>query len=287
MRRKTTLFTVFFALFCVSAANSASFPEAPKPFSPYGQIQNVPNYSSNPFWNPNGPYNQRMPQPVYVQGTDVDTGDCQRVVNAIVASYCQTRNNCMSESLSDARPTLIIQLSNIPNHDFVTACSGFIDEAFSNYKKANSIAAPKSQAAFPTGTVANPSVNQQNQIQMKNPFEQSAPDWAKEMKEREQELKDLQAQNGAGNTNIAKADFPTTIGDYSFQERIQNAQAGYEPYKNAKAYKTINIQMGPDTTAEKCALMEQELQKIRNTISTLKECLAKNIPISQCNYQGY
>ena len=29
-------------------------------FSKYGQIQNVQNYSSNPFWDPSSPYNQRV-----------------------------------------------------------------------------------------------------------------------------------------------------------------------------------------------------------------------------------
>lgn len=216
---------------------------APKPVSPQGLIQNVQNYSSNPFWSPNSPYNQRMPQPVYVQGTDVDTGDCQRVVSALVASYCAQKNNCIDTKLDDARPTLTVQLASISGHNYVTPCAGFIDSEFNTYRDNNTIAAPRANGvtAFPAATQP-VKTNTDSGIQIQNPYAPKAPDWATEMMERDQELKQLQSQNGAGNERVVKMDFPTTIADISFQERMENAAAGYEPYKDASAYQQLKLE---------------------------------------------
>lgn len=156
----------------------ANADAATQPLSKYGQIQNVQNYSSNPFWNPSSPYNQRMPQPIYVQGTDVDTGDCTRVVSALVASYCATRNNCIGVSLDDARPTLTVQLASIPNHNYVTACAGFLDSAFKTYKDNNANAAPRASGVvtpFPAASGVATDTNTNSNIKIENPYQEQLP----------------------------------------------------------------------------------------------------------------
>ena len=82
---------------------------------------------------------------------------------------------------------------------------------------------------------------------MENPYAHqdgtwNGQEWQKEKKERSQELKDLQSQNGAGNERIAKSDFPTTFADLSFTERNEIKSTGYEPYKDSSAYKTIGVE---------------------------------------------
>lgn len=216
---------------------------APKPLSPQGLIQNVQNYSSNPFWSPDSPYNQRMPQPVYVQGLDVSTGDCQRVVSALVASYCATNNNCLDIQLDDARPTLTVQLANISGHNYVTPCAGFIDSEFKTYRDNHITAAPQENRVVAFPTASQPvTTNDAPQIQMQNPYTITAPDWLIEMKEREQELKKFQSQNSNGSDKVSKADFPTTIADVSFIDRMENATAGYKPFKDASAYQQLKLE---------------------------------------------
>ena len=127
--------SIFAMFLCTltTMATATTFPTATTPFSQYGQIQNVQNYSSNPFWNPDSPYNQRMPVPVYVTGADVNTSDCTAVVGALVASFCASRNNCANMDVNDARPTLTVQLASLPNHNYVTPCAGYIDTEFEKY----------------------------------------------------------------------------------------------------------------------------------------------------------
>ena len=62
MKRRLLNFVILIVLCGFPAFYAAA---AVSLFSDYGQIQNVQNYSSNPFWSPNAPYNQRFPQPVY------------------------------------------------------------------------------------------------------------------------------------------------------------------------------------------------------------------------------
>ncbi len=217
-----------------------SFPTtAGQPVSKYGLIQNVQNYSSNPFWSPNSQYNQRMPQPVYVDGPDLNAGDCQRTVSALVASYCATRNYCVSVSLGDARPALILQLSNLPNYNYVSACAGYVDSEFESYKAKNSTAAPRSvSTAFPT---AMPTMSGgANDVTVGEP---TAQGWAAEMAARQQELLDLQSQNGAGNESVVRAEFPATAADLSFADKNANLREGYMPYKDSSAYKQINLKL--------------------------------------------
>ena len=221
----------------VSVANA--YQPTSAPFSQHGQIQNVQTYSSNPFWNPNGPYNQRMPQVIYVNGADMNAGDCQRTVSALIANVCANMNNCVGAQLSDIRPTVMLQLSRLPGHNYATSCAGYIDSEFENHvKQYGHAGVTNGTVSFPGATTQNPSVIEP---EIKNPFEQPTPDWKSDIIERAQELEELQAQNGGNSGTLEKNDFPTTFADLSFSERLDIKSAGYAPYKDKKAYNSIKV----------------------------------------------
>lgn len=285
-----TLFVAF------GAADAAT-----QPFSKYGQIQNVQDYSSNPFWTPSSPYNQRMPQPIYIQGTDVDTGDCTRVVSALVASYCATRNNCIGVSLDDARPTLTVQLASIPNHNYVTACAGFLDSAFKMYKDNNANAAPRASGVatpFPAASGVATDKNTNSNIKIENPYSDKLPsfngdNWGEQIMERTRELEDLQAQNGANDAALAKADFPTTTADLTMSERMANKAAGYEPFKDASAYKQLNIEDEETYLARQerrraayCDWAQKQMAVLDADLATLQNCMKQGVRFADCKTLG-
>ena len=150
----------FFGIFAVFAT-CYTMSHASTPFSKYGVIQNVQNYSSNPFWNPNSPYNQRMPQPVYATGPDITTDECQRIVTSLVTVQCMNLNNCITTELSDIRPTIMLQLSRVSGGNYATACGGYLDGIFNDYVAQYANAAPRCFAAsFPNATTQNKNVGQ-------------------------------------------------------------------------------------------------------------------------------
>ena len=162
-------------------------------FSNYGQIQNVQNYSTNPFWTPNSPYSKKLPQPVYVQGADLNTEDCINVVQSLVSVQCMVRDNCQNTTLSDVRPAIMVQLAGLPNHNYVSACAGYIDEIYAKYVEYYGNNAPGNKAvAFPSGTVPTPDF-----VQPENIYKPQIPQWQAEMNERARELQELQEQNAA------------------------------------------------------------------------------------------
>ena len=184
---KSLSFTVVGVL-CTFCANAASL------FSNYGQIQNVQNYSTNPFWTPNSPYNQRLPQPVYVQGPDLNTEDCNRVVQSLVYVQCAARNNCKNTSLSDIRPVVMVELSNLPGNNYVSACAGYIDGIYESYVAQFKDTLPSNAVVFPKPTTPNPDMNNTG-TQIQNPYQRQIPKWQQEINERTQELLELQEQN--------------------------------------------------------------------------------------------
>lgn len=248
---------LFFAVFCGIAVMTAglSCAHAAAPLSKYGQIQNVQNYSTNPFWSPGAPYNQRMPQPVYATGPDVETADCQTVVANLVATQCAMRNNCVGASLSDIRPAVMMELSRMPGHNYATACAGYVDTAYQTYVSQYATAAPTGfPTAFPDAAMPSP---EPAEYEIKNPLSPGmVPTWLQEMKERTQELEELQSQNGAGGEKIVRADFPKTTSDLSFTDRMQNAAAGYAPYSGTSAYQQIKIES-----------KEQQLNRVANEVA--------------------
>ena len=233
---KSLLCAVFCGFYAINATAATSL------FSDYGQIQNVQHYSTNPFWTPNSPYNQRMPQPVYVQGADLTAEDCFKVVQSLVSVQCMARDNCKNTTLSDIRPTIMVQLSNLPGNNYVSACSGYIDGVFESYVAQYGNALPNRAVAFPAGTTPNQNLNgNSGVIQIENPYKQIPAKWQMEIKERSNELQQLQKQNGAGSEHLSATAFPTTFEDLSFSERMAVKAEGYEPYKDASAYVIPNF----------------------------------------------
>ena len=226
----------------VSSLNTST---AIRPVSQYGIIQNVQDYSMNPFWNSNSPYNQNFPQPVYVTGPELNTGDCQSAVSSLISSYCFANNNCRDKRISDVRPVIMLQLSRMPGHNYASNCSGFIDSEFDSFVATYSAAIPAS-ASFPGAIDTNPNYNAA-EFKLENPYERKdgtwqGDEWQKEKKERSQELKDLQSMNNSGAEKLAKSDFPTTFSDLSFAERMEITQQGYEPFESGSAYRSIKIE---------------------------------------------
>ncbi|MBO4626116.1 MAG: hypothetical protein J5679_02450 [Alphaproteobacteria bacterium] len=263
----------------VSSLNDAG--TAIRPISQYGIIQNVQDYSTNPFWTKNSPYNQKFPQPVYVTGPELTTADCQSTVGALVSSYCAANKDCVGMQLSDVRPVIMLQLSRMPGHNYASSCSGYIDTEFDAYVERYSVAVPNGAVAFPGATVANPNYDAP-EFKIENPYEKkdwtwNGEEWQKEKKERSKELEDLQSQNGAGNEHLVRAEFPTTFSDLSFAERMDVKTAGYEPFKDASAFQQIKLAQEPNSVAGtnnvygESANMASLIQKISAALKNAKK----------------
>lgn len=227
-----TLSGCFYAIFAYSATSL---------FSNYGQIQNVQNYSTNPFWTPNSPYNQKLPQPVYVQGNSVTNDECIQIVKAAVVVQCAAHNNCKNTSLTDIRPGVIIQLSNLPNKAYSTACIGYLDTVYESYVAENGGGLAYKTPTVTTATSQKTYSNNNNQVVLNNPYAVKTTKWQQEINERTQELAALQRQNGVGGEALTATAIPLSYEDLSFSQRLENDKAGYAPYKDKKAYKIINV----------------------------------------------
>ena len=225
MKKTNCLFTLWVATLC--AGNAYAVGTAPAVFSQYGEIQSVKNYSSNPFWNKNSPYNQNFPKPIYATGADLNTGDCNRVVENLVSAYCAGHSYCRNTRINDIRPTVMVQLSQLPGHNFATSCGGYIDAAFEKFQKEYGN----------TSTVNLPNTATQiTNIKIANPFAQKTTATQQAVADRTAELERLQSITTPTAT-IGAAAFPKTTSDLSFTDRLANTTAGYEPYKDMASYK--------------------------------------------------
>ena len=180
--KKSLSFAILCGLYASYASATVSL------FSDYGQIQNVQYYSSNPFWSPNSPYNQRMPQPIFVQGTDVKAEDCIPIVQSLVSVQCMVRDNCKNATLADIRPEIMVQLSKLPGNNYVSACSGYLDGIFESYVAQYTETVPNRPVAFPDATTPNPMLINNEDPQ---PTQPNVPQWKKEMDERVKEIDNL------------------------------------------------------------------------------------------------
>lgn len=231
MTKTSNFMAVSLAVFCAYFATRANaVSTAPAAFSQYGQIQAVKNYSSNPFWNSNSPYNLKsIPKPIYATGADLTTDDCATIVDTLMSSFCATHNNCSGMRLADARPDIMVALSRLPGHNYATSCSGYIDSAFDKYSNLG-------QTTLATNTSTNT-----NAGNFKNPYTQKLTNYQVDVLERTRELANLQSQTGTSAALSATA-FPKTVDDLSFTERVANASAGYAPYKDKSAYVVPNFE---------------------------------------------
>ena len=297
---KTHAFCAFFAFstMCTGASHAAvsslNGTSNIRPISQYGLIQNVQDYSLNPFWTKGSPYNQKFPQAVYVTGPELNTEECQNTVASLVSTYCSANENCVGMSLSDVRPFIMLQLSRMPGHNYASSCSGFIDSEFDAYVATYSIAVPNGYVSFPGATDANTNFDAP-EFKLDNPYEikdstWNGEEWKKEKKERSQELKDLQSQNDAGNEGLARSDFPETFADLSFSERMDILQQGYEPYKDSSAFRGITIKEDNVTSEQRraayCESQKTVLADLNADLQTLKNCKTKGLPLAQCKTKG-
>ena len=249
------------ALGAVAPARAVDFPsnQGQRPFSQYGQIQNVQSYSSNPFYNPSSPYNQRFPVPVYAQGTELTAGECRAAVSSVVAMHCAQRNNCTGLRLTDIRPAVLQSLATLPGHNYVSACSGFVDEVFNEYMAQNQNLG--GTTAFPSASAYGGGTTQKAEFKVENPYPYQYNTFQKGWGERANELAGLQAQN-ADSIKLVATEMPKTFEDLSFTERNQILAAGYAPWqcdpKTGKgcAYKPIEI----ETNQQMYTRLAEELQ---------------------------
>ena len=216
-------------LYAFCARDVCAAQNTPTLMSKYGEIQSVNKYSSNPFWTPNSPYNQRFPTPIYATGADLTAGDCNRIVGNLVSEYCAGHNYCSNSRLADIRPTVMVQLSQLPGHNFATSCGGYIDSIFENYKK--------TYGNTSTNNVVKPAQQNVATIQIENPFKQKKSAYEQAVEERTAELEQMQRVT-TPTAELSATAFPKTIDDLSFTDRVANTTAGYEPYKDLNAYKT-------------------------------------------------
>ena len=234
MKKTNCLLTLSVAALC-AAGRAYAVGTAPAILSNYGEIQSVKNYSSNPFWNKNSPYNQNFPKPIYATGADLNTGDCNRVVENLVTAYCTEHNYCRNLRIADVRPTIMVQLSQLPGHNFATSCGGYIDSTFDKFQKEYGN----------TSTVNLPNTATQNtNIQIANPFAQKQTADQKAVTDRTAELERLQSIT-TPTAGVHAEYFPKTTADLSFTDRLANTAAGYEQYKDLESYKKPNF-LGED-----------------------------------------
>ncbi len=289
MRMKLPFFCVFYTLF-IGVFNA----QASTPFSNYGLIQNVQNYSSSPYWTPDSPYNLRFPTAVYATGPNVETPDCQQIVSTLIYTECATLNNCATTDLTDIRSTIMLQLSRIPGGNYATSCGGYIDTAFAEYLRRYSVAAPAiGNTAFPTTSQPGSGTPE---FQIDNPYEKQPTDWQQEIMDRKSELKELQSANGAGLIDVSRSAFPTTYADLSREERIENATAGYQPFAGKSAYYTMKIEDAEKAAARQkkaqtnhnnyCEQYRSRYQTLKSDLNTLEKCRAAGLRFVDCKLKG-
>ena len=243
---KRRIFSLKYVFFIVVISITSA--KAGTPFSQYGMIQNVQNYSGNPFYVPNNAI-ITAPKIVYANGPSLKAGDCEQIVQALVENECEKRKKCQNLQLSDIRPNLMVQLSTLPNYNYAASCAGYIDTAFELYMKQNhNVNYVNPSASFPTAKA---------RAATTKPKAQSA------YAERAAELKKLQAQNSNTNYTVTETDFPKTIDDVSFLDTIAVKTAGYEKYKDAQVYIPLNI--SEEDTSGKTVI--SECVKVYNCIA--------------------
>lgn len=243
-RKKSLEFGIFFAIIF------ASGPSVSAPFSQYGMIQNVQNYSANPFYNPQTG-TITAPNIVYATGPKLQASDCQRAVASVVENVCASRNNCQGTVLTDIRPAVMVQLSVLPNYNYASSCGGYIDAAYENYMRNFS------------GIHNGPSVTSFPSAPTKTNTASNLPQWQQDYNARAAELRELQSENGGTDDTITKTEFPKTFNDLTMAQQNEIKRQGYAQYKDARVYVPIEI----ETETRKAT---SNTQKIDSNITTPK-----------------
>ncbi len=228
-RKKSLKFGIFFAIIFASGVSVSA------PFSQYGMIQNVQNYSANPFYNPQTG-TITAPNIVYATGPKLQASDCQRAVASVVENVCASRNNCQGTVLTDIRPAVMVQLSVLPNYNYASSCGGYIDAAYENYMRNFS------------GIHTGPSVTSFPSAPTKTNTASNLPQWQQDYNARAAELRELQSENGGTGDTITKTAFPKTFNDLTMAQQNEIKRQGYAPYKDAHVYVPIEIETKKQTS---------------------------------------
>lgn len=206
------------------------------------------------------------------------------------------RNNCANTQLSDIRPALMIAMSQMPGGNYSTACAGYLDTAFAEYRKTHTAITPGMPTAFPTATVPNPNMAPAKSVTT-TLQQNNMPQWAGDMISRQAELQALQQQTGNGPARITATEFPTIYADLSFTERMANEKAGYEPFKDKSAYVQIELESEEEYLDRKIRIAQLRrrwceekyglnTKILREDLAALQKCRAEKKPISECKLQG-
>lgn len=293
----TNRFSIALLTFCaVGALSTSHAAQNNNAFSQYGMIQNVQNYSSNPYWNPNSPYNLRMPSPVYATGPSVETSDCQAIVTSLIETQCKMRSdNCATVSISDIRPAIILQLSRIPGGNYATSCAGYLDAALNEYKRTKSTTVPSTPPALPTHAIPDTASGTEYQFQMPMPTNTTTThnnmQWMLDQHQRMAELQALEQQTATYGTDMTATEMPKTLNDVSFTTRMQNAASGgkfggYETYADMPAYTPIELAepTKPKPTTP-CNVKDPKIsdeEKRQALKPILKDCNKKQLNFDDC-----
>ena len=219
-------FGVFTAIMVITGVGHASL------FSKEGLVQNVQDYSVNPFYN-TATGTVSTPTMVYVNGPKLAPNDCERAVRSVVENVCSDHNNCRDTKLATVRPDIMVQLSLLPKYNYATSCVGFIDSVYDAYvNRYNYTNNAATSTGFPSVTTASVTATTQKS---------NLPKWKQEYNERDAELRALHAMTAEPVGVPEDAEFPKTFQDLSFQEQNEIKKQGYEPYKDAQAYVPLSI----------------------------------------------
>ena len=206
----------------------------------FNTLDNVQNYSSNPAYSTNGPYNQGFPVPVYVKGPRLGAAECQMSVNSAVWTQCAYRNNCANLTADDIRGDVVMELSRRTDANYATACIGYVNGAFNLYRQ--QMTGLVTPGRFPAG--GKPAEYPTAQ-QITNPFtyENQLPQYEYEQGLRSNQLAAMQTQN-AGRPRLTMEQMPDTFEDLSFAERMAAIQEGWQHPAVGDTYKygTLNIE---------------------------------------------
>lgn len=239
------------ALFVLSMSAYATTP-----FSQYGVIQNVQDYSSNPFYNPNTRI-ITSPKIIYATGPSLKANDCERVVQSLVENECAQRNRCQTTQLSDIRPSIMIQLSTLPGYTYASTCVGYIDTIYEKYVKNNRNVNIVTTANFPTVSATQATAG--------------TPQWKVEYNNRANELKALQAQTQTSNNTLVATNFPTTFNDLSFSQQNAIKKEGYEPYWDKSPYVPLDIERTKDAYVSIAQLIKDDEKIIKDCIKNIED----------------
>ncbi|MDR2769888.1 MAG: hypothetical protein LBB08_00380 [Rickettsiales bacterium] len=233
-------------------------------------IDNVANYSSNPFYSSNSPYNQRFPTPVYAKGPAIGAAECQSAVASAIWTQCSLRNNCLNLAANDILSAVVLDLSNRTGANYATSCVGYIENAFNQYKQ--SAASTVYQNNFPAAT--KPSGFSITPAAPQNPYNYAAvtPKYEQVQDARAAQLAALQYQTG-GTAGLTASAMPSTFEDLSFTERMDALREGWQdPSVGKSSFKQIEIESDEDmfTRQKKESDAQKEAIEAQMGVATAK-----------------